>query len=240
MAFRRLWKVSWPQHHIRYCTGHVLKELLVLYIYQRTHSKSYCNLDLSIRPFYCYWSYYDLKDVSQIASLAGIWAGQPSMPGPSPVWATYGIRPWLLQDLSGARPGQPRLPVRACTNPAWGPYGICMGNFRRTRWCDQGLRLGTARPAPGRESTGPYESQSAQSCPDKSRLRSERARYLGSVWLCGISFLDLLKWYMHDTFFSQMRRPIGSTKYLNGIRKMYMQQISMYWHVTCILRKINL
>ncbi len=60
----------------------------------------------------------------------GIWAGKPSLPGSSPVWATYRIWLGLREDLtlSGTRPVQPsktRLPARAHTNPALGPYRIC-------------------------------------------------------------------------------------------------------------------
>ena len=74
------------------------------------------------------WASPDNQSPAQSGIRTGNWAGKPSVPGPSQVWAIYGIWLGLQRDLSGARLGKPRLPARARTNPAWGPCGICMGN----------------------------------------------------------------------------------------------------------------
>ena len=77
---------------------------------------------------------------SQIASPAGIWAGNPSLPGPSLARPGNLLRDltWLatawVQDLSGAQPGQPRLSARARSNPAWGPYWIARAPAGSLGW----------------------------------------------------------------------------------------------------------
>ncbi len=62
-----------------------------------------------------------------------IWAGQPSLPGPSPGWATYGIWLGLLQDLKENQAGKPILPAPACTNPVPGPYCVRLYGIEQTQ-----------------------------------------------------------------------------------------------------------
>ncbi len=131
----------------------------------------YCIPSSSSKKVYCF------PDSEPGRGPAGIWAGQPSLPAPSPVWATYGIWLGLLQDLTGARPGQPRLPAWARTNPARGPVRDMPGQMwtrfedccpllpiripGKSRlgfiWAGAGLpraNPGPARTGPGRDSCG--------------------------------------------------------------------------------------
>ena len=104
----------------------------------------------------------------RLGSLSGIWPWTWSY---RVICQLYGIWLGLLQDLTGARPGQPRLPVR----PVWDMPGQMWTRFAHScpyksqanllliPWADPGL------------------AHSAQSCPYDSRLVSGRARFLGSL-----------------------------------------------------------
>ena len=62
--------------------------------------------------------------VSLCVACTGSKGASPFCPVLGPVWAMYRIWLGLLRDLSRARTGRPRLSAWACTNPAWGLYGI--------------------------------------------------------------------------------------------------------------------
>ena len=103
------------------------------------------NLWLGFDPWprtYFLWPLY--AGLTQIASPTGIWASQPSLPGPSPSGQSTGFD-WNCYRI-WAGPG------RAHTKGwSWAIPG--------------GARLGIDRASPC-----PDESHSAQGCPDKSRL----------------------------------------------------------------------
>ena len=127
-------------------SGILFNELAILISDRVSHKRPSLNHELDAHSLaeqpgqICSFQYRSLENTSkwpttvsrsaQTASPAGIWAGQPSQPCPSQVWATYGIWLGLLQDLTGARPGQPRLPTPARMNPARGPYESRMGPVR--------------------------------------------------------------------------------------------------------------
>ena len=52
----------------------------------------------------------------------------PSLPGPGPVWATYGILLGLHRDLTGLALAHtnPMVPMVARTNPAWDQAGLAI------------------------------------------------------------------------------------------------------------------
>ncbi len=86
------------------------------------------------------------KDISQIASLVGACTGFEWASQVCPVLAQSG-QLGLHMDLSGSHTGKPRLPARAHTNPAWGPYGICTTILSGVLWAKaiqgpSGKRLG--------------------------------------------------------------------------------------------------
>ncbi len=79
-----------------------------------------------------YKNYTCHDHITQIASPAGIWAGQPRLPGPSPSGQTAGVLLVLWADPGPARAGpgwestglalartNPIVPRVAWTNPAW-------------------------------------------------------------------------------------------------------------------------
>ncbi len=78
----------------------------------------------------------------------GIWAGKPSLPVPSPVWATCGLWLGLHRDLNGACTGSPLEPAWAYTNPTWGPHGP-------VRDIPAGPQAGFGRADPGPARAGP-------------------------------------------------------------------------------------
>ncbi len=130
---------------------------------------------------------------SQIASPAGIWAGQPSLPGPSPSGQTTGFGRDCYRIWVGPGRASPNCPLEPVRIPPGARPGYARANMDQV----SGVRsfahtMGWSWASPGGARLGidwaspcPDKSHSAQSCPHESRLGSERARYLGSMepWL---------------------------------------------------------
>ncbi len=119
------------------------------------------------------------SDNIQIASPAGIWAGKPSLPGPSPSGQSTGFDRDCYRIWAGPGRASPDCPLE----PVWIPPGACIRDMHGP-WADSG----PAWLGPGQESTGLALARTNPMVPVVARMNPAWDQSGLAIWVESLNY----------------------------------------------------